>query len=101
MMNSKLFQMAPDLFRQEIYKPQMVLSNHLDHPIMIFVYPYGKVIPEGEAWVSQNYLLAFGLGEKSLILPLGPTTDLKNLPRFMFDVTNYQKLTDQIIEEAK
>ena len=101
MADEKLYTLSPELFKQELSKSKLVLSEHLAQPIVVYIYPYGKHIEEDNLEVPRHgYLLAFGLGQKSITLPLGPNMSLYNLPRYIFDRKNHQDLIDMIIKEA-
>ena len=96
----RLYVLSPCLFEQELVKSKLVLERHIQGPIIVYIYPYGRYIKEDDVEVPRHgYLLAFGLDQKPLEVPLGPP--LYNLPRYLFDRYNYQRLTTEIINEAQ
>ena len=100
--DEKLYTISPALFDQELTKSRMSLERHLLQPIIVYVYPYGKHIQEDDVEIPRHgYLLAFGLGQKPVVMPLENNSSLYNLPRYMFDRKNYQDLIDLIIKEAE
>ena len=101
MADERLFLLSPELFIQEIVRSRQVLENHLQQPVIVYVYPYGKHIIQDDSVIpAKGYLLAFGLDKKPFSLPLTATDTPYNLPRYMFTHENYQSLIDLIIREA-
>lgn len=100
--DEKLKAVAPELFDQELIKSRKMLERRLSQPVVVYVYPYGMYIEKDKIAIpEQGYLLAFGLGQKPVTIPLTLNSNLYNLPRYIFDRKNYQSLIDLIIKEAK
>ena len=103
MADDRLFVLSPELFDQELIKSRERIEKHLpSQPIVVYVYPYGKYIPQDNMEVPKyGYLLAFSLKRQPLYLPLiGSTQNHFNLPRYIFDQGGCQALIDQILKDS-
>jgi hypothetical protein len=84
---------------QVLKESRLELEDKLGKPVVVYVYPYG-IIVNNKLVLDGGYLLAFGLGQRPIYLPIDDTLKYR-LPRYVFDRYNYQILIDQIVRNSR